>query len=75
MLAEIKPAIRATEYTGERSGENAEFVDLVAANNVRHSMAQIREDSEVLAKLEKDGNLRIVGAIYHLGDGRLELLD
>jgi len=75
LLDEIKPAVEATEYDGDRSSKNAEFVDMVAANNVRRAMDEIRDESEVLAKLEKEGKIKIVGAIYHLDGGRLEMLD
>lgn len=75
LLDEIKPAVEATDYDGDRSSKNAEFVDMVAANNVRRAMAEIRDESEVLAKLEKEGKIKIVGAIYHLDGGRLEMLD
>ena len=74
LLDEIKPAVQATKYDGDRTSKNAEFVDLVAANNVRRAMDEIRDDSEVLAKMEKEGKIKIVGAMYHLSGGRLELL-
>lgn len=74
LLEEIKPAVEATEYDGDRNGENAEFVDMVAANNVRRAMDEIRDESEVLATLEKEGKIKIVGAMYHLNNGRLEIL-
>ena len=74
LLDEIKPAVDATDYSGERSSKNAEYVDLVAANNVRRSIREIRDESDVLAKLEKQGSIKIVGAMYHLSDGRLEWL-
>ena len=75
LLDEIQPAVQATKYDGDRTSKNAEFVDLVAANNVRRSIEEIRDESEVLAKMEKEGKIKIVGAMYHLSDGRLELLD
>ena len=74
LLDEIQPAVAATEYDGDRTSKNIEFVDLVAANNVRRSIEEIRAESEVLSKLEKDGKLKIVGAMYHLDGGRLEML-
>ncbi|WOX05128.1 carbonic anhydrase family protein [Microbulbifer pacificus] len=75
LLDEIKPAVAATSYDGDRTSENAEFVDLVATTNVRRAMDEIRDNSEVLANLEKEGKIKIVGAMYHLNGGRLELLD
>ncbi|UFN55818.1 hypothetical protein LPW13_09515 [Microbulbifer celer] len=75
LLEEIRPAVEATQYDGDRTGKNAEFVDLVAATNVRRAMGQIRDESDVLSKLEKEGKLKIVGAMYYLDGGRLEMLE
>ena len=74
LLDDIKPAVATTIYSGERTGKNAEFVDTVAASNVRHTVEEIRRHSSVLAGLEKDGKIRIVGSMYHLVGGRLEVL-
>lgn len=75
LLEEIEPAVKATRYAGDRTGKNAEFVDLVAANNVRRAMKEIRDESDILSKMEKEGKLKIVGAMYHLDGGRVELLN
>ncbi|NHR07855.1 carbonic anhydrase [Chromobacterium haemolyticum] len=74
LLARIRPAIAQTRYEGERSSKNAEFVDAVARSNVLHTIDQIRKRSDVLAKLEKEGRIKIAGAMYHLSGGRLEFL-
>jgi carbonic anhydrase len=74
LLDKIKPAVEATQYDGERSSTNAAFVDAVASTNVRHTMAEIRRRSSLLAGLEKDGKIKIAGAMYNLGDGQVEFL-
>ena len=74
LLNEIQPAVKETKYDGDRTSKNAEFVDLVAASNVRRSIEKIRKESDVLAKMEKEGKIKIVGAMYHLSDGRLQIL-
>ncbi|WP_237066114.1 carbonic anhydrase family protein [Microbulbifer guangxiensis] len=74
LLDHIEPAIKATEYEGERSSENPEFVDRVVVTNVRRTMDEIRRRSQVLSGLEKEGKIKIVGSLYHLNDGRLEML-
>lgn len=74
LLARIRPAIAQTRYEGERSSKNAEFVDAVARSNVLHTIDQIRKRSDVLVKLEKEGRIKITGAMYHLSGGRLEFL-
>src|SRR5690606_37247178 len=45
LLAKIRPAIAATEFTGDRSPKNAAFVDAVARTNVERMMEGIREKS------------------------------
>jgi carbonic anhydrase len=72
LLHKIKPAVPATTYGGERSSRNGAFVDEVAATNVRRTVAEIRARSSVLAGLEKDGKIAIVGSMYHLQGGRVE---
>ena len=52
--------------------ENGEFVDEVAKTNVILTIGAIRKRSEVLAGLEKDQKIKIVGSMYHLAGGRVE---
>ena len=74
LLNDINPAVAKTTYRGERSSRNPDFVDAVAASNVRLTVDAIRQRSSVLSGLEKDGRIGIVGAMYHLVGGRLEVL-
>jgi len=74
LLDKIKPAVQATQYPGERSSKNYEFVDAVARTNVRLTIEEIRHRSEVLAALEKQGKIKVSGSMYHLSGGRVELL-
>ena len=72
LLKKIRPAVDATRYDGERTSKNAEFVDEVAKTNVHLTIEDIRRRSEVLAALEKDSKIKIVGSMYHLAGGRVE---
>jgi carbonic anhydrase len=74
LLAKIKPAIDATQYDGKRSGSNIEFVDKVARVNVQNTIDDLRKRSEILASMEKDGKIKMVGAMYHLNGGKVEFL-
>jgi carbonic anhydrase len=74
LLAKIRPAIEATNYTGERSAKNYEFVDAVARKNVSLTIAKIREMSPVLRDLETSGSIKIAGAMYNLETGVVEFL-
>jgi carbonic anhydrase len=72
LLDKIKPAVQATEYAGERSSKNYEFVDAVAKTNVRLALEELRRRSEVLAGLEKEGKIKVSGSMYHLSGGRVD---
>jgi carbonic anhydrase len=72
LLNKIKPAVGATHYEGERSSKNGEFVDEVAKTNVRLTIDEIRKRSDVLADLEKDGKIKIIGSMYRLASGRVD---
>jgi carbonic anhydrase len=72
LLDKIKPAVEATRYDGERTSKNAEFVDKVAETNVRLTVGEIRRRSEVLAALEQDRKIALVGSMYHLVGGRVD---
>ena len=74
LLDKIKPAVQATEYNGERSATNYAFVNAVARKNVELTIGNIRRDSPVLAEMESQGTIKIVGAMYNLSTGALEFL-
>jgi len=72
LLDKIKPGVAATQFSGERTSKNDAFVDAVAATNVRQTVEDIRRRSDVLAGMEKDGKIKIVGSMYHLAGGKVE---
>jgi carbonic anhydrase len=76
MLARIKPAITSlANYTGEKSSGNEEFLRLVTEQNVRLTVDNIRAHSPIIRELEQTGAVRIVGAIYDMHTGAVDLLD
>ncbi|HEY9131601.1 MAG TPA: carbonic anhydrase family protein [Dyella sp.] len=75
LLDKIKPAVAATHYDGERTSKNAAFVDEVAKTNVHMNINEIRQHSSVLADLEREGKIKMVGALYRFEGGRVEFLD
>ncbi|MFZ2077525.1 MAG: carbonic anhydrase family protein [Xanthobacteraceae bacterium] len=72
LLDKIKPAVQATNYSGERSAKNYAFVDAVARTNVQITMDNVRKNSAVLADLESKGTIKIAGAMYNLETGAVE---
>ena len=76
MLSNIKPAVALSQnFKGEKSSKNEVFVKLVAQNNIRNTIAQIRAKSEILKEMESKGEIKIVGAFYTLRTGKLEFVD
>ncbi|MGV6844797.1 MAG: carbonic anhydrase family protein [Lutibacter sp.] len=72
MLAKIKPAVKAVtepKDPSKRNSSNTDFVNNVSAKNVQLTMDRIREESDVLAELEKEGSIKIVGAMYDIKTG------
>lgn len=75
LLAKIRPAVEATRFEGDRSSKNAAFVDAVARTNVELTMGEIRRQSPVLAGLEKEGKIKIVGSMYDIGTGVVDFFE
>ena len=74
LLARIKPAVKSTEFDGEKTSKNAAYVDAVARTNVTLTVAEIRRRSPILEDLEKKGSIQIVGGMYDLANGRVEFI-
>jgi len=72
LLGKIRPAVEATQYTGERSAKNYAFVDAVTRKNVSLTIANIRKKSSVLRDLESSGSIKIAGSMYNLETGIVE---
>ena len=67
MLENIKPAIEhSTDYSGDRTSQNEDYVHLVSEQNVRMTIEYIRNNSMILSGMEQNGEIRIVGAMYDM---------
>jgi carbonic anhydrase len=76
MLENIKPAVESlSDYDGDQSSANPEFVHLVTERNVELTIADIRERSPVLREMEDQGELAISGALYDMQTGTVAFLD
>ncbi|MFK7936073.1 MAG: carbonic anhydrase family protein [Saprospiraceae bacterium] len=75
MLTKIRPAVEMVEYEGDRSSKNQEFVHLASESNIRNTINKIRTDSPILKEMEDNGEIKIVGALYDMDDGSVDLLD
>ena len=76
MLNNILPAVKqsADEVDGELNSSNKEFVTKTIENNVMLTMDRIREKSPILKEMEDNGGIKIVGGVYSLHTGKVEML-
>lgn len=75
MLEKIRPAVDMIEYGGDRTSKNEEFVHLACESNVRNTIAEIRKQSPILKEMEDNGEIRIVGAVYDMDNGKVDFLE
>jgi carbonic anhydrase len=76
MLDKIEPAVEMTmNYDGDKSTSNNEYVTEVVTNNVMNTIAEMRENSPIIAELERNGDVVIAGAFYDLDTGKVTFLD
>jgi carbonic anhydrase len=79
MLSKIRPAVEISEDEYEGEGEmtssNDDYVTHVVNTNVRYTIEQMRERSEIIAELERNGEVVIAGAFYDLDTGVVTFLD
>jgi carbonic anhydrase len=68
LINAIKPAAEATAH---QSGNR---IDNAVRANVAMQVAQLKSLEPVLSKAVASGNTQIIGAVYHLSDGRVEFL-
>ncbi|MDC7995491.1 carbonic anhydrase family protein [Altibacter sp. HG106] len=74
LIKNIEPAVDAVSEPADenkRNSGNIEFVDAVAKKNVEMTVDNIRKQSEVLKEMEDNGEIKIVGAMYDISDGRV----
>jgi carbonic anhydrase len=75
LLVNIAPAVDSVLMEGEeRTSKNHELVDRAVEKNVLLTIKRMREKSPTLAKLETEGKIKIVGAVYDLSTGQVNWL-
>ena len=72
LLSKIKPAV---EKRSKGLEMDAEAIEEVAIQNVLLSIDNIRKESPILAEMEKEAQIKIVGAIYNVASGAVVFLD
>jgi carbonic anhydrase len=76
MLDNIAPAAKlaSEQVDGVADSSNKEFVAKTVENNVKLTIERIREKSPILAEMEKNGEIEIVGGVYSLHTGKVTIL-
>ena len=76
MLANIKPAIDYfTDYAGERTSQNEEFLHMVTERNVLLTIEYIRKNSQILKQMESNREIKIVVGIYDMNTGKVGFIN
>jgi carbonic anhydrase len=78
MLRKIKPAVIGTttpEDANLRNSSNSEFVDNVSAKNVQLNIDRILDESDVLADMQRHGEIQIIGAMYDIKTGTVDFYE
>ena len=76
LINKIEPAVAAVKQPQEeglRNSSNSDFVNEVAAQNVRMTVDNIRSQSEVLKTMEDEGAIQIVGGMYDIKTGQVHI--
>ncbi len=76
LLSNIRPAV---EQTSSPNGEaetsaNIEYVNNVAVQNVKNTLENIINDSEIIAELVNNGSIKLAGAMYDVKTGKVSMI-
>jgi carbonic anhydrase len=73
LLNKIQPAIYQEKETVEnRTGSNEKFVKNVTEINVFLTIDRIRRESPIIAELEQNGAIKIIGGLYDVENGKVD---
>ena len=76
LINKIEPSVEAVkepEDVSLRNSSNIDFVNEVAAVNVKMTIENIRVKSQVLKELEDAGEIQIIGGMYDIKTGAVEI--
>ena len=76
LLDNILPAVKeaALDFPDDVDSSNKDFVAKTVEQNVLLTIERIREKSPILKDLEDKGDIKIVGGVYSLQDGKVNML-
>jgi carbonic anhydrase len=71
ILKKIMPAVQKAKKAGK---DRETTLDLAIQENVRHTYKDVMK-SKIVRELVHDGKLKVVGAEYYLGTGKVEMIE
>jgi len=77
LLDKIKPAVNAVSEPADsslRNSKNIDFVNEVVLKNIHMTVENTRTMSPVLKEMEDNGEIKIVGAMYDIKNGKVTFL-
>lgn len=75
LINKLEPAVAEVKEPKDeslRNSKNIEFVDAVSEKNVLLTIDNIKERSRILAEMEKNKEIMIVGAMYDISTGAVD---
>ncbi|WP_047548645.1 carbonic anhydrase family protein [Psychroserpens sp. Hel_I_66] len=78
LIEKITPAVNAVEEPKDKSmrnSKNLDFVDEVSKKNVELTIDRIHAESPILSEMEKNNEIRIIGAMYDINTGAVEFFE
>jgi len=74
LLKKIEPAVEKIEAQVSDI-TLPESIQLVADENVKMTIQEIRNKSEILSEMEKSGEIKIIGGMYDLSNGKVTFFE
>ncbi len=74
LINKIEPAVAAVSEPADqslRNSNNIDFVNQVAEKNVMMTIENIRNQSPVLVEMEKNHEIKIIGGMYDISNGKV----
>ena len=78
LVQKITPAVNAVAEPKDeslRNSKNLKFVDEVSHINVNLMIDRIHAESPILSEMEKNGEIRIIGAMYDVNTGEVRFYE
>ena len=78
LIEKITPAVNAVSEPKDvslRNSKNLDFVDTVSKKNVELTIERIHQESPILSEMEKNGEIKIIGAMYDINTGAVNFYE